>query len=68
MTKETKINMIIDEYDDAKETLRAEYNKRFDDAQKNRKKMLELNAWAVEHENKIRNVFIKKLMSLNEEV
>ena len=65
MTKETKINLIMDEYDDAKETLRAEYNKRIDDARESRKKMLELNAWAVEHENKIRNVFIQKLLEVD---
>lgn len=65
MTKVTKIHMIIDEYDDARETLRAEYNRRFDDAHETREKMLELNAWACEHENKIRNAFITKLLSID---
>ncbi len=32
---------------------------------KAKKKMLKLNAWAVEHENKIRNVFIQKLLEVD---
>lgn len=67
MTKETKIWMAMDRYDDRIEEINKEYDERFDALPVNRfdetsaDAVLELNAWSIQAKNEARIRFMKEL-------
>lgn len=66
MTKETKITMAMDRYEDRIEEITKEYQHRFDALPVNRfgetsaDAVLELNAWSIQAKNEARQQFMKE--------
>lgn len=70
MTKETKIKLLLDKYDQEKAELAKEYKKRSDEikvsagGEVSASQTLELNFWHTEEQGKIEDRFIRAIMAL----
>lgn len=71
MTKETKIQLLLDEYDEKKKRIEEKYKKKFEDLKVNeagevsKKDLLELGAWNVQKISGLRYWLLCELEKVN---
>lgn len=64
MTKETKIALLLDEYNEKKEEIKNIYDDNYAAVDMTPEKTIELNMWSVEEDNKLEKWFIKSLKDI----
>ena len=64
MKKETKIALLLDEYNEKKEEIKNSYDDNYAAADMTPEKTIELKMWSVEENNKLEKWFIKSIKDI----
>lgn len=65
MTKETRIELLLDQYNEKRDALKKEYDDNYATEGLDAKGTLELNCWFVEEENKLNKWLVESIQALS---